>query len=147
MQVRDPELLCKAVRAGKRCNNYRMHAQQVCRIHGGGSPQAREKAQEYLDRQTYPLLVRLRDIAFDDNTPPDVAVKAIREALSHSREIQAPGTRMEVRGTSDLRPAVLALMDNPPVMQGETLDSVTVVTTLPRANSPLALPQGDEQAT
>ena len=48
------------------------------------------------------------------------------------------GLKLEVERSSDLKPAVLTLMQNPPVMHGETLDAVQVITTLP-PTAPAAL--------
>jgi hypothetical protein len=121
------EMRCIHTKRGKRCNNYRIPGIRVCRMHGGAAAHMQEKAQQYLDRQVYSLLVRLRDIAFDPKTPPDVAVKAIREALSHTQEVLSPTQRVQVQGMNDLTPAVIALMQSPPPMSDATLESIRIV--------------------
>lgn len=61
------------------------------------------------------------------------------------------GLKLEVERSSDLKPAVLTLMQNPPVVHGETLDAVQVITTLPptapAALEPLPLPLANRKAS
>lgn len=65
MQPRDHMQLCHA-RAqgagGRQCQNYVMHGQQVCRMHGGKSPQALAKAEDRMRALIHPAISALAEL-------------------------------------------------------------------------------------
>jgi hypothetical protein len=60
-QWRDPKYLCTAHRSAGRgpCRAYAVAGSNVCRVHGGASPQAKKRARERLDAAAMPAIAAL----------------------------------------------------------------------------------------
>ncbi len=57
----------------------------VCRMHGGSSPQVKEKAHRLvLEELVGPALVRLKQLVEDDSTPAAVQLGAVRDILDRT---------------------------------------------------------------
>ena len=57
----------------------------VCRMHGGSSPQVKEKAHRVvLEELVGPALMTLRDLIEDDSTPAAVRLGAVRDILDRT---------------------------------------------------------------
>lgn len=74
---------CKAhTRAGKPCRGTVMQGQQVCRMHGGSSPQCLNAARQRLAAMVDPALGRLRKLIRSKSDA--TALGAIRDVLDRN---------------------------------------------------------------
>jgi hypothetical protein len=116
---------------------------RVCSAHSGTANHVRNAASRRIETDRDKLLnsrpeaidTSLACIRDEDALWAD-KVRAATAILD--RAGMPAGLKLEVERSSDLKPAVLTLMQNPPVMHGETLDAVQVITTLP-PTAPAAL--------
>ena len=78
--------LCTATtRQGNPCKAPAVTGAMVCRMHGGSSPQVKEKAHRLvLEELVGPALVRLKQLVEDDSTPPAVQLGAARDILDRT---------------------------------------------------------------
>jgi hypothetical protein len=126
MAVRDPAKLCKAVRNGQQCHNYRIRGGTVCRIHGGAAPHVRESAQQRIRELVDPALGEIAKIIYRKNVSDADKLKACYGLLD--RAGYGPGSKLILeRSETDLTPRVIELMRTPPPMSEETRGSVTFV--------------------
>ena len=142
---RDPSRLCTAHvrKTGAPCPRYATTGTRVCSAHSGTANHVRNAASRRIETDRDKLLnsrpeaidTSLACIRDEDALWAD-KVRAATAILD--RAGMPAGLKLEVERSSDLKPAVLTLMQNPPVMHGETLDAVQVITTLP-PTAPAAL--------
>ncbi len=78
--------LCTATtRQGNPCKAPAVTGAMVCRMHGGSSPQVKEKAHRLvLEELVGPALVRLKQLVEDDSTPAAVQLGAVRDILDRT---------------------------------------------------------------
>ena len=86
---------CKATtRSGRRCRSFAVEDMQVCRMHGGASPQARAAA---LRRKTEAQATALLEVVWDPHAPavtnPVAALLALAGKLQHATDVL--GARLE----------------------------------------------------
>lgn len=81
-----PGVQCTArgKRSGDRCKRPAMLGANVCRSHGGASPQARAAAKRRLEEAAAVLVQRLLNLALDGDAPDSVALQAINSALNRA---------------------------------------------------------------
>lgn len=87
------QALCKAKRSnGEQCNALAMKGQQVCRKHGGASPQARRKAQLRLAELVNPAIATLaREMAqADRSNDRQRAANSILDRAGVPRSVTSP---------------------------------------------------------
>lgn len=70
-------------RQGKRCGKYPIPGGRVCRMHGGGAPQVKAKAQERLMALQHPAIDRLTQLIAQQEFP-SVAIAAVRDVLDRT---------------------------------------------------------------
>ena len=79
------ERRCVAHRSnGDRCRKFAIYGSTVCRTHGGATKRVKEKARVRVENASNRLMGKLIDFAFDDTKPPDIQLRAIRDALDRS---------------------------------------------------------------
>jgi len=72
-------------RQGNPCKAPSLTGAMVCRMHGGSSPQVREKAHHVvLEELVGPALMTLRGLIEDEATPPAVRLGAARDILDRT---------------------------------------------------------------
>ena len=72
-------------RQGNPCKAPSLTGAMVCRMHGGSSPQVREKAHRVvLEELVGPALMTLRGLIEDEATPPAVRLGAARDILDRT---------------------------------------------------------------
>ena len=78
--------LCNGTtRQGNPCKAPSLTGAMVCRMHGGSSPQVREKAHRVvLEELVGPALMTLRGLIEDEATPPAVRLGAARDILDRT---------------------------------------------------------------
>ena len=83
MAAENPMATCKATnRQGEPCGQPAIRGGTVCRYHGGAAPQvAAAAARRVLEALIAPALIQLREILEQDDTPPAVRLRAIRDIL------------------------------------------------------------------
>lgn len=83
MQPNDP-MRCKATtRGGKQCGSKPIRGGAVCRMHGGGAPQVKQKALDRLMALQHPAIDRLTKL-IDQEAFPTVAYAASRDVLDRT---------------------------------------------------------------
>lgn len=82
---RAPAVLCGATRRdGTPCKRPPIQGATVCRAHGGAAPQVKRKAQERLLDGVPKMLRMLKELASNEDVPPQVRLAAIRDWLDRS---------------------------------------------------------------
>jgi hypothetical protein len=84
LAVGDHQCTARSKRTGKRCRLPSMLGSNVCRSHGGASPQVRAKAKQRLEQAADVLVQRLLSFALDGDVSDPVALQAIRDALDRA---------------------------------------------------------------
>lgn len=93
-----PKRRCKAHnRQGKQCGQAPAIGQEVCRLHGGASPQAVAKAQQRLRDAADRMAMRLLGMADSDNVPAYVALQAVNSALDRAGVVEPQQVDVTVR--------------------------------------------------
>ena len=84
--VKDPERIeCGAKTSdGDPCKNAPMLGGKRCRMHGGAAPQVKRKAQERLLDGVPKMLRMLKELASNEDVPPQVRLAAIRDWLDRA---------------------------------------------------------------
>lgn len=73
---------CVAHRSdGGRCRKFAIYGSTVCRTHGGATKHVKQKARIRVENAQNKLVGKLIEFAFDDTKPPEVQLRAIRDAL------------------------------------------------------------------
>ncbi|MCV7100736.1 hypothetical protein [Mycobacterium palustre] len=81
----NPDRRCVATNSrGERCRKFAIYGSTVCRTHGGATRHVANKARIRVQMASNRLMGKLIDFAFDDTKPPDVQLRAIRDALDRS---------------------------------------------------------------
>ena len=77
---------CHAHRTdGEPCKAQAIKGMQVCRVHGGSSPQAKQaNARRMLAELVGPALTQLKTIVDNPKTPPAVKLAAVRDILDRT---------------------------------------------------------------
>jgi hypothetical protein len=79
------ETRCTAHRKnGTACRNYAMRGGNVCRMHGGGAPQVRRRAQERIFAAADGAAARLIEFMNDGRVPWPVRLTAARDLLDRA---------------------------------------------------------------
>ena len=79
-----PARICTAKKSnGDKCKAPAMKGQLVCRVHGGSSPQAKEKAKERLLEAVDPMIAELVRLAKEAKRESD-RIRAIQLALDYA---------------------------------------------------------------
>ena len=68
-------------RNGERCRKFAIYGSTVCRTHGGATERVKASARIRVENAQHRLIGKLIEFAFDDAKPPDVQLRAIRDAL------------------------------------------------------------------
>jgi len=76
--------IARSKRTGSRCKRPALKGMNVCKTHGGYSPQARKAARERLDALAEPAIHQLTKILNDPDTPATVRLKSIQEVLDRT---------------------------------------------------------------
>jgi hypothetical protein len=71
-------------RSGKPCKKDAVKGTNVCRSHGAAAPQVKAAAKRRLLEAVDPLIVRLIEIALDQDEDTRVQLAAIRDALDRA---------------------------------------------------------------
>lgn len=69
---------------GDPCKNSPMLGGKRCRMHGGAAPQVKRKAQERLLEGVPKMLKMLKELASNEDVPPQVRLAAIRDWLDRA---------------------------------------------------------------
>lgn len=78
----NPDRRCVATNSrGERCRKFAIYGATVCRTHGGATKRVKQAARIRVENAQNKLVGKLIEFAFDDNKPPDVQLRAIRDAL------------------------------------------------------------------
>ena len=98
---------CSARRKnGSVCRNYAIRGGNVCRIHGGGAPQVRRRAQERIFAAADAAAARLIEFMNDGRVPWPVRLTAARDLLDRAGLNPKTTVAVEVplwaRGLDDL---------------------------------------------
>jgi hypothetical protein len=85
-QLTDTRRQCTATskQSGVRCKRRPIRGGFVCKIHGGGSPQVKQKAEERLREMIDPALAKLLKLVQQDKVPA-VALGAVRDVLDRNQ--------------------------------------------------------------
>lgn len=70
-------------RQGKRCGKWPIPGGTVCRMHGGGAPQVKRKAEERLRELIDPAITRLAELVAQKEFP-SVAIAAVKDVLDRN---------------------------------------------------------------
>ena len=106
-----PAVRCTArKRNGEPCKAMAARGATVCRVHGGSAPQVKAAAQRRLQNAADALVQRLLGFALDDgDTPPAVALAAIRDALDRAGMSTKHAVEVEVGPTPAWQQALTGL--------------------------------------
>ncbi len=90
--------LCNGTtRQGNPCRAPSLTGAMVCRMHGGSSPQVKEKAHRVvLEELVGPALMTLRGLIEDEATPPAVRLGAARDILDRTGYKAPAHTELDV---------------------------------------------------
>lgn len=88
---------------GSPCGLYPIRGAAVCRVHGGGAPQVRRKAEDRLRALEAPAIHRLEELMRQSDSP-SVAIAAVKDVLDRVRGRATE--RVEVGGELGLRTVV-----------------------------------------
>jgi hypothetical protein len=81
----NPERRCAAhKRNGERCRKFAIMGSTVCRTHGGATKHVKNRARVRVENASDRLMGRLIQFAFDDTNPPDIQLRAMRDALDRA---------------------------------------------------------------
>ncbi|BCI86063.1 hypothetical protein PJJ30_28010 [Mycobacterium kansasii] len=81
----NPERRCAAhKRNGERCRKFAIMGSTVCRTHGGATRHVKNRARVRVENASDRLMGRLIQFAFDDTKPPDIQLRAMRDALDRA---------------------------------------------------------------
>jgi hypothetical protein len=77
----NPERRCVATTPKGQCRKFAIMGSTVCKTHGGATKHIKSSARIRVENAQHKLIGKLIDFAFDDTKPPDVQLRAIRDAL------------------------------------------------------------------
>jgi hypothetical protein len=78
----NPERRCVGKNAdGQQCRKFAIMGSTVCKSHGGATEHIKSAARIRVENAQHKLIGKLIDFAYDDTKPPDVQLRAIRDAL------------------------------------------------------------------
>ena len=127
------ETRCSAHRKnGAVCRNYAIRGGNVCRMHGGGAPQVRRRAQERILAAADGAAARLIEFMNDRRVPWPVRLTAARDLLDRAGLNPKTTVAVEVpvwaRGMDDLVVDGIVSQETPP----PTLSAHVAADPLPR---------------
>lgn len=141
----NPERVCAGTTSkGVRCRRFAIAGSTVCRHHGGATRHVVAKARVRVENASNKLMGKLIEFAFDDTKPPDVQLRAMRDALDRAG-LRAPSEVVLSQGEPKAYETVFDSIGGTPPAEWPSVASATDSAGVDQALSRQGCAQSDSQ--